>query len=138
MHLSGGSICEAAYFWFVLYCMIWLPGAFWYRILGLQRNFSAVRQMLVLLLGTGFFSVCYCFAGRFGQVWLLRLIPLVLSAIELYFVFRQHGKFCWRNTISKVPPAIVFLFGFSCLIFMAHRFDLELISFLSISLKIVE
>ena len=118
--VSGGRLYEAVGFWLALYGLIWLPGAFWYRALGLCRSFEAIRQMLILLLGTGFFAVCYCFAGRFGLVWLLRIVPLCCAAAELVLCLREHRGGETHASKPNLPSLLVLLFGFACLIFSLY------------------
>lgn len=37
--LSGAKPVEAVYFWLFTVCYLWLPGAFWYRVLRLAKAF---------------------------------------------------------------------------------------------------
>ena len=115
--ISGGSLLGAVYFWLSIAGFIWLPGCFWVRVLRLGKLYPQIRAMLVLMLGTGFFAVSYCFAGRFGLVWLLRLLPLCCTGAELFCVLRASVKNGKWPKLSQIPPLLVFLFGFSCLIF---------------------
>ena len=113
---SGGSLPE--WLWFTGYtaAVILLPGCFWFETLGLARRFSALRLPVCLMLGTGFFVFVYCFAGRFGQVWLLRLLPLVPAAWQAARMLRRNGgrpAGIW----ASVPAPLMLLWGFACLIF---------------------
>lgn len=77
--------------------------------------------MLTLLLGVGFFAVSYCFAGRFGAVWILRIVPAAAAAAEVVFRWsdRKNGVHrppsAWRTLAQK--PTVLLLFGFCCLVF---------------------
>lgn len=117
--LSGAKPWEALYFWAFCAGYLLLPGAFWYRVLRLEKRFSAMREMLVLMLGVGYFAVCYCFAGRFGLVWLLRLLPLGPAAAEAALLLRAYRR---ERPAIRLPgdgalPWLWLLFGFCCLIF---------------------
>lgn len=120
--LCGGRPWELVLFWAALWLLLWLPGGFWFRALRLQARYGAIRSMLTLLLGIGFFAVCYCFAGRFGWVWLLRLVPLVFAAAEL--LCRRAGggvpRRSLRQTLAAVPPLLWLLFGLACLLYSLY------------------
>lgn len=119
MCISGGNLIQAVYFWMLLPIYVLLPGFFWYRALRLDRELSQIQGMLTLLLGVGFFSLCYCFAGRFGMVWLLRLLPLPFAAGGLYALGKDGFNDC-KEKLSRVPGWMWCLWGFCCLMFTMY------------------
>ncbi len=101
VRLSGGSLMGMFWFWLCLLGYLVLPGLLLTRLFGLRGRLPAGSALpLAVLLGTGFLCVLYCFCMRLGFVWVLRLLPPLLSAVWLLG--------CWqpRQTASKVRAAL--------------------------------
>ncbi|MFV0413938.1 MAG: hypothetical protein ACK5L3_11865 [Oscillospiraceae bacterium] len=89
---SGGSLWELALFALVLAVYIVLPGLLAARVLGTQKFAPGFTGPLAILLGSGFFAALYCVAMRLHILWLLYLLPPVLSAVWLGLAVARCAK----------------------------------------------
>ncbi len=102
----GGSVAEWALFALVLLGYIVLPGLLAARVLRVEKLAAGYFGPLAVLLGTGFFAVLYCFSMRLQLLWLLRVLPPVLSAVfvgwSVWRLYRGDGKAAAKSAPRKI------------------------------------
>ncbi|MDO5601512.1 MAG: hypothetical protein Q4G07_01960 [Oscillospiraceae bacterium] len=91
--LSGGSLLQWALFCLAVLFYLYLPGRFFVRLSGVEKEFSLFRAPCALVCGAGFLAVLYCFTMRLGVLWLLWAVPPVLAAAEVFLALQKRKSF---------------------------------------------
>lgn len=103
---GGGSPLAFLQAAFAVFFGIWLPGAFFYRLLQLEKELAMFAFPAILTLGSGFFALCASVGFRLGAAWPALLVPFLFAAAELVCRFRQKQQFRFC-----VPTAELLLFA---------------------------
>lgn len=122
--LSGGSLIEAVRLYLCAFGYVFIPGLFFVKILKLEKTYDGLKIPLAVLCGTGFFAVLYCVSMRLGILWMLHILPIVISILCLWQMRKEK-----RISLSKngeygcyilLWGVLVLLFAFSVSVKMAR------------------
>ena len=83
VYLSGGSTADAGLIALCAALYLYFPGCLFARLSGVQPLLAVGRAPLAILYGTGFFAALACVCIRLNCLWLLRMLPPILAAIDL-------------------------------------------------------
>lgn len=87
---SGGPLWELLLFALVIAAYIVLPGLFWADVLRTKKFAPGFTGPVAILLGSGFFVVCYCLAMYLHVLWGLRVVPPLVGLVWLCLKLLQN------------------------------------------------
>lgn len=126
--LSGGSVTELFLFWLVVALYFVLPGSLVCYIMNISLD-GDTDCPVSLKIAAGCFvcGVLFCISSYFQKWRLLKIVPLLMSAIYL-FIHRNRAKIYSNLRVNKnkltfctfVCAFGIFIFTFLCVVKRAH------------------
>ena len=124
--ISGGSILEVVLFVATCFGYVILPGLFFYEKLRIQSSFTDEYKYysVAFVLGIAFFASLFCISSYLKFWWILRITPLIFTALYLYKI---KSKSCAKNTNKNqnvlmllIYSFAIFMYTFLCVAKHAH------------------
>lgn len=113
--LSGASLWGMIGFFVAVPFYLVVPGMALQQWIGPKQR--GVAPMLWMLYGCSFFVALVCFCVRLQLVWILQLLPPVVSAIFLWLNRNKIPKAAVQIVRKKAAARMVALWGCLCLLF---------------------
>lgn len=116
--LSGANPFTALYVAAAVLAFVYLPGRLLAQLLRLDGALPAAKASMGILLGTGFFTVIYCFGQRLHCLSWLRWIPLIMGlGYAIWWLYQNRKRRFFASPIGGHTAAMLLLWAALVLLF---------------------